>query len=246
MRGKQALAAEVTRLGIPLTVNAVMHRANIDHVEEMVDACAQARRQARRDRACAVLRLGAEEPRAADADARAGRARREGGRAIAHNASRADRDRRGRAGLLRAFPQGLRRRLGAALAQRHAVRQGAAVPCGREHSGARHSGTCASIRSPTSGTMRRRSWRFAAPTGCRSLAARVRGRRKISAAAAARPSRSPAMRARPTRCATFRRTTRWSAELAEVRADLDVRLPAVTDRRACRAVAHANPSGFFT
>ncbi len=33
---KQALAAEVTRLGIPLTVNAVMHRANIDHVDEMV------------------------------------------------------------------------------------------------------------------------------------------------------------------------------------------------------------------
>src|SRR3954463_12608172 len=33
---KQALAAEVTRLGIPLTVNTVMHRANIDHVEDMV------------------------------------------------------------------------------------------------------------------------------------------------------------------------------------------------------------------
>jgi pyrroloquinoline quinone biosynthesis protein E len=33
---KAALAAEVTRLGIPLTVNAVMHRANIDHVSEMV------------------------------------------------------------------------------------------------------------------------------------------------------------------------------------------------------------------
>ena len=33
---KQALAAEVTRLGIPLTVNAVMHRANIDHVDAMV------------------------------------------------------------------------------------------------------------------------------------------------------------------------------------------------------------------
>src|SRR6187402_2570211 len=29
---KQALAAEVTRFGIPLTVNAVMHRANIDLV----------------------------------------------------------------------------------------------------------------------------------------------------------------------------------------------------------------------
>jgi pyrroloquinoline quinone biosynthesis protein E len=33
---KAALAAEVTRLGIPLTINAVMHRANIDHVAEMV------------------------------------------------------------------------------------------------------------------------------------------------------------------------------------------------------------------
>src|SRR5258708_450069 len=33
---KSALAAEVTRLGIPLTINAVMHRANIDHVAEMV------------------------------------------------------------------------------------------------------------------------------------------------------------------------------------------------------------------
>jgi len=33
---KQALAAQVTRLGIPLTVNAVMHRANIEHVDAMV------------------------------------------------------------------------------------------------------------------------------------------------------------------------------------------------------------------
>src|SRR5580698_5354090 len=33
---KQALAAEIVRLKIPLTVNAVMHRANIDHIEDMV------------------------------------------------------------------------------------------------------------------------------------------------------------------------------------------------------------------
>ncbi len=33
---KRALAAEVVGLKIPLTVNAVMHRANIDHIEEMV------------------------------------------------------------------------------------------------------------------------------------------------------------------------------------------------------------------
>jgi PqqA peptide cyclase len=33
---KRALAAEVVRLKIPLTVNAVMHRANIDRLQEMV------------------------------------------------------------------------------------------------------------------------------------------------------------------------------------------------------------------
>jgi PqqA peptide cyclase len=33
---KRALAAEVVRLQIPLTVNAVMHRANIDHLDDMV------------------------------------------------------------------------------------------------------------------------------------------------------------------------------------------------------------------
>src|SRR6516162_7174942 len=34
---KKALAGEVVRLGIPLTVNAVIHRANIDRVASMVD-----------------------------------------------------------------------------------------------------------------------------------------------------------------------------------------------------------------
>jgi pyrroloquinoline quinone biosynthesis protein E len=34
---KRALAAEVVDLKIPLTVNAVMHRANIDHLEAMVE-----------------------------------------------------------------------------------------------------------------------------------------------------------------------------------------------------------------
>src|SRR5207302_9415506 len=34
---KRAIAAEVVRLGLPLTVNAVMHRANIGRVAEMVD-----------------------------------------------------------------------------------------------------------------------------------------------------------------------------------------------------------------
>jgi len=34
---KNALAAEVVRLGLPLTINMVVHRANIDRVEEMVE-----------------------------------------------------------------------------------------------------------------------------------------------------------------------------------------------------------------
>jgi PqqA peptide cyclase len=34
---KREMAAEVVRLGLPLTINAVMHRANIDRVAEMVE-----------------------------------------------------------------------------------------------------------------------------------------------------------------------------------------------------------------
>ena len=176
-------------------------------------ARAEARRQARRDRACAVLRLGAEEPRAADADARAGRARREGGGDAARAPSRADRDRRGGAGLLRALSRKPASAAGDG-ARSMSRRPARCCPATRRKAfrGSR-SGTCASMRSPTSGTIRRRSWRFAAPTGCRSRAARARRRRRISAAAAARPSRSPATRARPTRCAISRRITRWSPSL---------------------------------
>jgi pyrroloquinoline quinone biosynthesis protein E len=38
---KAALAAEVVRLALPLTVNMVVHRANIDRIEEMVDLALQ-------------------------------------------------------------------------------------------------------------------------------------------------------------------------------------------------------------
>src|SRR5438034_3824308 len=34
---KRALAREIVRLGLPLTINAVVHRANIDRIGEMVD-----------------------------------------------------------------------------------------------------------------------------------------------------------------------------------------------------------------
>ena len=65
---KHALAAEAVRLGLPLTVNLVVHRANIERIGDMVDLALKLKAQPDRDRACAVLRLGAEEPRGADAD----------------------------------------------------------------------------------------------------------------------------------------------------------------------------------
>jgi PqqA peptide cyclase len=54
---KRALAAEVVRHKLPLTVNAVVHRANIDRIGEMVDL-ALAWREPDRDCACANQRDG--------------------------------------------------------------------------------------------------------------------------------------------------------------------------------------------
>ena len=136
-RASARLPPKSSRLGLPLTVNTVVHRANIGRIDAMVDLALVAGRQPRRDRACAVLRLGAEEPRRTDADARAGRAGGAAGRDAARQAPRPDRHRRGGAGLLCALSQALRRRLGPPVAQRHARRQGAALPRGRSHSRAR-------------------------------------------------------------------------------------------------------------
>ena len=68
LRSKAALAAEVVRLKLPLTVNAVMHRANIDRIGDMVELALELGRRPRRDRARAVLWMGAQEPRRTDAD----------------------------------------------------------------------------------------------------------------------------------------------------------------------------------
>ena len=162
---KRALAAEVVRRKLPLTVNAVMHRANIERIGEMVDL---------------ALALGASRVEIAHVQyygwalknramlmptreqvERAGGA----GRGPAHASPRQHRHRRGGAGLLRALSQALRRRLGPALAQRDAGRQGAALPRRGDRFPASNSGTCAIIRSPISGRTRRRSTRSAAPTG---------------------------------------------------------------------------------
>ena len=73
---KQAVAAWVIEAGLPLTVNAVIHRANIARAGEMVKLAVALGAQARRDRAYAILRLGHHQSRRPDADRGAGRRRR--------------------------------------------------------------------------------------------------------------------------------------------------------------------------
>ena len=68
-------------LGLPLTINAPIHRQNIDSLPAIIELAVAPRRAAARGRARAVLRLGAAEPPGPDADARAGAAQRRAGRA---------------------------------------------------------------------------------------------------------------------------------------------------------------------
>ncbi len=92
-------------------------------------SCAGTESEPDRDRSRAVLRLGAEEPCRADADPRAGRARRCRSRGIAAASPGPHRDRRRGARLSRALSETLRRRMGAALSQCDAFGKSAAVPC---------------------------------------------------------------------------------------------------------------------
>ncbi len=125
---KRALASEVVALKVPLTANIVIHRANIERVDELVAMALDDGRRPGRNRPRAVLRLGAEEPRGADADPRAGRAGGRPGRGAARAPSWPHRDRRRRAGLPRAVPQALRRRLGPARSL-NVTPSGRVLPC---------------------------------------------------------------------------------------------------------------------
>ena len=70
---KRALAAEVVKLGLPLTINMVVHRANIGAFGRMVELALSLGASRVEIAACAVLWLGPEKSRRADADTRAGR-----------------------------------------------------------------------------------------------------------------------------------------------------------------------------
>ena len=135
---KKIEAAKWTReLDMPLTVNAVMHRQNLHQLADIIQMAVDL--DADRLEVANVQYYGwaLEEPRRLDADARTDRGdqpHRRGSRRAAEGHSR---DRLCGAGLLRAAAEEMHGRLGPAVLQHFARRQGAALPCGGKHHRAR-------------------------------------------------------------------------------------------------------------
>ena len=126
---KKELAAAVRRLKIPLTVNAVMHRANIERIGAMVELAMALGGSRSRDRSRPVLWLGFAQPRGFDADRRSNCARHRDRRRFEKTSPGRDRHRCRAAGLSCAVPEALRRRLGTALAERNAIGKSIALSC---------------------------------------------------------------------------------------------------------------------
>ena len=133
---KLDVAKWVTELGLPLTINAPIHRQNIHNVGRYIELAVKL--GAQRLEIAHVQYYGwAFLNRAAliptyDGHARLDRAR----RARARAAERRAHHRHGGAGLLRQAPEALHGRLGQRLHEHHAGRQGAALPRRRDHQGA--------------------------------------------------------------------------------------------------------------
>ena len=223
-----AAALHPRRSGLPLTLNAVMHRQNLDRLPELIELAVRARRAAARSGACAGLWLGvAQPPRAVpDPTRQLERATEFIVEVGADAAQGHSHHRLCRAGLLRAPAQGLHGRLGAAVHQHFAGGQGPAMPRRRNPARAPprwpSAHPTASLRevwlnhSEAFNRYRGTAWM---PEPCRSCDP---GARSIGAAAAARLSPSPAMRrAPPTRPAPWRRCTSRSSSMAEAEAAAD-------------------------
>ena len=176
--------------GLPLTVNAVVHRQNLDQLEAMIELAVELRRAPARGGAHPVLRLGAAQPGGADAEPGADRARQRGGRARRGRGCKGRLvDRLRGARLLCAPAQALHGRLGPADAGGDARGRGHALPRRGRHPRARVRQCAPAPAALDLARNRRPSSAFAAPTGCPSPAAPASGARSISAAAAARPWR---------------------------------------------------------
>ena len=206
---KIAAARAARELGFPLTINCVLHRQNLDRIEEIL-ALAEELDAQRLELAntqyygWAVVNQQALMPT---------REQLERG----EEAVQRFRERVGPRitvlwvlpGLLRGPAEAVHGRLGADHDGDRAERRGAAVPGRGDDPRPRVPQRAATTRSSGSGTSRTRSRASAARTGCRSRAARARstGRRRTSAAAAARRSASPATPRPPIPSAGSHRTT---------------------------------------
>ena len=185
---KLEVARWTRELDLPLTVNAVMHRQNLyqlaDIIQMAVDldadrlevANVQYYGWALKNRAALMPTLEQIEETSRIVEEAAGAAERHPGHRL-----------RG-ARLLRAAAEEMHGRLGPAVLQHFAVRQGAALPRRRNHHRARiRIGAQQSFDRLDLAELRAFN-AIAAPAGCRSRAGAASSRKSISAAAAARPS----------------------------------------------------------
>ncbi len=162
---KSKVAALIKQYDYPMVLNVVLHRLNIDHVEEILADGRAHGRGLRRAREYAVLRLGVAQPRAADAEPRAGRARGGGDAALPRARGSAHADLLRGAGLLRAPPEGLHERARVAVSHRDTRRHRAALSRCAHACRASNSRTWRARASSTSGTNRPASSIFAAMRG---------------------------------------------------------------------------------
>ena len=206
---KRAIAREVVSLGLPLTVNMVVHRANIGRIESMVElalslgasrveiAHVQYYGWALKNRA--ALMPTREQVDEAVRQVEMLRARHHGQIVIDAVVPI----------TMRVFPSPASA-VGDAARSTSPPRAGCFPVMRLKSFPVSNSGMCASIRLPTSGGARRRFWHSVALIGCRSRASPAPGAIKILAGAVARPSYLRATRAPPIRFATCHRIMPWS------------------------------------
>jgi len=162
---KVALARAVTKAGLRLTVNAVIHKHNITRIPQMIEHALEL--GAQRIEIAHVQYYGWAMPNRAAlmparADAFAAVAQIEELRRAYHGRIVIDAV---TPDYFAKYPKALHGRLGHALAQRDAFGGACFHAMRRKPSGTRGSGTCVIIRSPKSGNRLPPSWPFAARRG---------------------------------------------------------------------------------
>ena len=132
---KRRAAEAVRDAGLPLTLNAVVHRQNLARLDAMIELAVALGAERLEIAHVQYYGWALREPRRAAADPRAAERRDANGRGRPRPARRDFGHRLCRAGLLREPAEGLHGGLGPALPERHPLGQGAALPCRRNPAG---------------------------------------------------------------------------------------------------------------